>query len=134
MILYQLKCPSDHCFEGWFRNSDSYEEQRAAGEIACPICSDHDIAKAPMAPRLARSEKSLPTPAEQLQALRGLRRAVETKCEDVGDRFAEEARKIHYGETKERGIYGKTSESEAESLADEGIEFGRIPWVPVTDG
>ena len=133
MILYELKCPAEHFFEGWFRNSEAYDEQRAAGEIACPVCGVHDIDKAPMAPRLARSEKSLPSPAEQLQLLRGLRKAIETKCENVGENFAEEARKIHYGETDPRGIYGNTSAEEAEKLADEGIEFARIPWVPPAD-
>jgi hypothetical protein len=134
MILYELRCPSDHSFEGWFRNSDFYEEQREAGEIACPICGARDIVKAPMAPRVARSEKSPPSPTEQLQLLRGLRRAVETKCENVGERFAEEARKIHYGEADPRAIYGDTDPAEAEKLADEGIEFARIPWVPLADG
>jgi|SRR5580658_649418 hypothetical protein len=133
MILYELKCPSEHVFEGWFRSSDAYDEQRATGEIACPVCGASDIAKAPMAPRLARSEKSGPDVAQRLQMLRGLRRAVESQCENVGDRFAEEARKIHYGETEQRGIYGDTSEAEAEALSDEGIEFGRIPWLPIAD-
>ena len=133
MILYELKCPDGHVFEGWFRNSDFYDEQREAGEIACPVCGACDVVKAPMAPRLARSDKSSLEPAERMAALRGLRRAVETKCENVGDRFAEEARKIHYGETDPRDIYGQTSESEADALAEEGIAFGRIPWVPLAD-
>jgi len=144
MILYELKCPAEHFFEGWFRSSDEYDEQRAAGEIACPICGTHDIEKAMMAPRLGRSDKNLPAkpemaaklpnPMEQLQLLRGLRKAIETGCENVGDRFAEEARKIHYGETDARGIYGNTSSEEAERLADEGIDFAKVPWVPLADG
>jgi len=144
MILYELKCPSEHFFEGWFRNSDGYEEQRAAHEVACPICGSLDIEKAMMAPRLGRSEKNLPavpekaamlpTPMEQLQLLRGLRKAIETGCENVGDRFAEEARKIHYGETDVRGIYGNASAEDAEKLADEGIEVAQVPWVPLADG
>jgi hypothetical protein len=97
-----------------------------------------------MAPRLGRSDKNLPAkpemaaklpnPMEQLQLLRGLRKAIETGCENVGDRFAEEARKIHYGETDARGIYGNTSSEEAERLADEGIDFAKVPWVPLADG
>ncbi len=144
MILYELKCPSEHFFEGWFRNSDGYDEQRAAGEIACPICGTHEIEKAMMAPRLGRSAKNLPakpekaaklpTPMEQLQLLRGLRKAIESNAENVGDRFAEEARKIHYGEADARGIYGDTSPEEAEKLADEGIDFAQVPWVPLADG
>ena len=144
MILYELKCPAEHFFEGWFRSSDGYDEQRAAGEIACPICGTHEIEKAMMAPRLGRSDKNLPatpekaaklpSPMEQLQLLRGLRKAIETGCENVGDRFAEEARKIHYGEADARGIYGNTSSEEAEKLSDEGIDFAQVPWVPLADG
>jgi hypothetical protein len=141
MILYELKCPSEHFFEGWFRSSDGYEEQREAGEIACPVCGAHEVEKAIMAPRLGRSDKALPakaaklpTPMEQLQLLRGLRKAIETNAENVGDRFAEEARKIHYGEADARGIYGDTSPEEAEKLADEGIDFAQVPWVPLADG
>jgi hypothetical protein len=134
MILYELKCSAEHIFEGWFRSSEAYDEQRAAGEISCPVCGGREIDKAPMAPRLARQSRDQLTPREQLQLLRGLRRAIESKCEDVGEHFAEEARKIHYGETEHRSIYGNTSDAEAEALADEGIEFGRIPWVPLADG
>jgi hypothetical protein len=141
MILYELKCPSEHFFEGWFRNSDGFDEQSQAGEIACPVCGDRRIAKAPMAPRLARSAEpratapaAAPSAGEQLQMLRNLRRAIEHGCEDVGERFAEEARKIHYGEADARGIYGETSAEQAEELADEGVEFSRIPWVPLADG
>lgn len=141
MILYELKCASEHFFEGWFRNSDVYDEQYQAGEIACPVCGDRGIAKAPMAPRVSRSgavepveTPALPDSVERLRLLRGLRRAIETGCEDVGERFAEEARKIHYGETDPRGIYGNTSAEEAEKLADEGVEFARVPWVPLADG
>jgi hypothetical protein len=132
MILYELRCRSDHSFEGWFRNSGGYEEQLAAGEITCPICGDTNVDKAPMAPRVVRGTAG-PSEAQALQMLRALRRAVEAKCEDVGGRFAEEARKIHYGETAQRGIYGNTTADEAEALADEGIEIARIPWIPVTD-
>ena len=133
MILYELKCSAEHFFEGWFRSSDGYDEQRAAGEISCPVCGGREIDKAPMAPRLARPSRDQLSPREQLQLLRGLRKAIETGCENVGDRFAEEARKIHYGETDARGIYGNTSSEEAEKLADEGIEFAKVPWVPLAD-
>ena len=149
MILYRLKCPAEHEFEGWFPNSAAYDRQAAGGEITCPICGDHEIGKAPMAPRIGKSvaepaPAETPTkavsapsapqnPAEMLQLLRTLRRTVEANCENVGEKFAEEARKIHYGETENRGIYGDTTPEEAEELADEGIEFGRIPWVPATD-
>ena len=134
MILYELKCRAEHFFEGWFPDSAGYDEQAASGQIACPICGDNSITKAPMAPRVARSVATTgPSPAEALQLMRALRRTVESNCENVGGNFAEEARKIHYGEVESRGIYGDATADEAEALADEGIVFGRIPWVPVTD-
>jgi hypothetical protein len=133
MILYELRCPSDHNFEGWFRSSTAFEEQQAAHEIACPVCGNTEIDRALMAPAVAKKSNSLPDQATALTLLRTLRRLVEQSHENVGDRFAEEARKIHYGETEKRGIYGEATEAEAEELADEGIEVGRIPWVPLTD-
>ena len=132
MILYDLRCAKDHGFEGWFRDSKAYDGQRRAGRVTCPICGDKKVRKAPMAPRLAKSAKG-PTEAEVLTTLRELRKQVETNCDYVGPNFAEEARKIHYGETKKRGIYGEASESDSKALADEGIEVGRIPWVPLAD-
>jgi hypothetical protein len=69
-------------------------------------------------------------PKEMRETLMKLRKQVEQNCDNVGDKFAEEARKIHYGESDKRGIYGETSDKEAEALAEEGIEFGRLPWIP----
>ncbi|HVJ53992.1 MAG TPA: DUF1178 family protein [Aliidongia sp.] len=132
MILYQLKCPAEHSFEGWFRDSAGYEEQVSAGKISCPVCGDTSIGKAPMAPRVMRG-KNVHSPAETMQMLRKLRRTVEENCENVGENFAEEARKIHYGETESRAIYGDATAEQADELADEGIEFGRIPWLPLAD-
>jgi hypothetical protein len=131
MILYDLRCSSDHAFEGWFRDSKAYDGQRRSGRVICPICNDKKVRKAPMAPRLAK--KSASAEAEALTALRQLRRQVETNCDYVGERFAEEARKIHYGESGKRGIYGEASDSDSKALADEGIEVGRVPWVPLAD-
>ena len=134
MIHYQLKCQAGHGFEGWVRNSDTYEKQAAAGEIACPVCNDTKVDRAPMAPRVVKSQApAVPSPAQVREALRTLRRAVEVNCEHVGDRFAEEARKIHYGETEARGIYGAATPEEATALKEEGIEFGQIPWLPESD-
>ncbi|MBL8689502.1 MAG: DUF1178 family protein [Rhodospirillaceae bacterium] len=137
MILYDLRCGKDHGFEGWFRDSKAYDSQRRGGRVVCPICGDKKVRKAPMAPRLskgavAKSGKG-PTEAEALTALREMRKQVEANCDYVGPNFAEEARKIHYGETEKRGIYGEASESDSKDLADEGIEVGRIPWVPLAD-
>ena len=166
MIHYELKCASDHRFEGWFRNSDAYEVQSSAGEVACPICGDSSIEKAPMAPHVARSRRpdfkaadakpeaaAVPAIAgapnrrsdtaaggaqalanlDPMQILRAIRRHVEANCTDVGPAFAEEARKMHYGETERHGIYGEATQTEAEALIDEGIEIAHIPWVPPTD-
>ncbi|MFQ5954198.1 MAG: DUF1178 family protein [Kiloniellales bacterium] len=131
MILYRLRCGKDHRFEGWFRDADGYDAQAAAGEIACPVCGDTATAKAPMAPQISASRQPpQPHPAVELRrGLLRLRRYVEQNCEHVGNRFAEEARKIHYGEIEKRDIYGAATDDEARELKDEGVAFGRIPWI-----
>ena len=145
MIVFDLSCRNGHVFEAWFRDGANFEAQRKARKIACPDCGDHRVKKAPMAPRIGAATaapEATPTkavapssnvPAEMMQALRKLRQHVETNCDYVGPRFAEEARKIHYGERAARGIYGEASEAEAKSLSDEGIEVARIPWLPRED-
>src|SRR6267378_2579781 len=115
MILYRLRCSKGHEFEGWFKDSKTYERQEKKSLIGCAVCGDGKVERALMAPRLGKGGKKV---------------EVEKNCEPVGDKFAEEARKIHYGESDKHGIYGETSEEEAEALADEGIEFGRLPWIP----
>jgi hypothetical protein len=94
------------------------------------------VEKAVMAPRLGRSKEAKPpmSPAQMRAALVELRRQVESNCDYVGGRFAEEARRIHYGETDPRGIYGEASDEESRALSEEGIQFGRVPWIPRTDG
>src|SRR5437762_11016281 len=129
MILFSLRCAAGHEFEGWFRDGDGFETQQEAGEITCPQCGDAQVEKALMAPNIARSRGKAPSPAQLRAALVELRRQVETNCDYVGERFAEEARKIHYGEVDPHGIYGEASNEESQALAEEGIEFGRIPWV-----
>ena len=145
MILFNLRCARDHVFEGWFRNGDAYEAQAAAKKVSCPVCGSRKIEKAPMAPRIGKgvskddgapaappaetSEKA----AQLMQALRELRSKVEAESDFVGDRFAEEARRIHYGEVETRSIYGQTSDEEADALRDEGVPFSRIPWLPRHD-
>lgn len=137
MILFTLRCAGDHEFEGWFRDGDGFEAQRAAGEIACPHCGDASVEKAVMAPRLGRSREAVAPPvalAQMRKALTEMRRQIETHCDYVGNRFAEEARRIHYGESDPHGIYGEASDAESRELNDEGIKFGQIPWIPPTDG
>ena len=136
MILFTLRCARGHEFEGWFRDSNTFEAQQKAGEIACPECGDGTIEKAVMAPRLNRSRDDHPqalTPAKLRAALFELRRQVEANCDYVGNRFAEEARRIHYGEVHARGIYGEASEEESRELTDEGISIRRIPWIAPND-
>jgi hypothetical protein len=134
MILFELKCSSDHHFEAWFRDGAAYDAQAAAGGITCPECGDTRIAKAPMAPRIARrdagEEQARATRSAVMRQLAELRQSVEKNCDYVGPRFAEEARKIHYGETDPRGIYGEATPTEAEALNEEGVAFQRVPWLP----
>jgi len=138
MILYEVVCDRQHSFEAWFRDSATYDAQVAAGEVACPVCGSTDVHKALMAPRIASRKPSAETAAaakpggvdaEKVRAvLHALRETVEKNCDYVGDQFAEEARKIHYGETDSRGIYGETTAEEARELREEGIEFMSLPW------
>ncbi len=136
MIVYDLKCAKGHGFEAWFRDSATCDAQVAAGDVPCPVCGSAKVEKAIMAPNLARSRKGVPAApedtdaAEARRALLELRRQVEDNCDYVGERFPEEARRIHYGESDPRGIYGESSAEEAEALEDEGITVNRIPWVP----
>jgi len=142
MILYQLRCADEHRFEAWFRDSASYDLQARSGDVECPYCGSTDISKAPMAPRIASSkpqeegadaaqeqdERRATEVAQQiLDAVGRIRDYAEDNFEDVGEDFADEARKIHHGDTPERGIYGKATEQDAEELEDEGIDFVRLP-------
>ncbi|HTI02903.1 MAG TPA: DUF1178 family protein [Acidisoma sp.] len=158
MIHYQLQCDHGHGFDGWFSDSASFERQAERGLIACPSCNSLAITRALMAPALGRkarhgvdrpappstpaqpaeppSQGVIPAPAmpDQLRALlQRMRAEVEKTCDDVGGNFAEEARRIHYGEVEARGIYGETTPSEAEALTEEGIDFGVLPWLPRSD-
>ena len=143
MILYNLRCRKDHTFEVWFRDSSFYEAQREAGELRCPVCGSRKVEKAIMAPRLASGTPSSAAPEEvpsagtpdeaavkAREALLELRQKIEQSCDYVGPSFAEEARKMHYGEVEERGIYGESSAKDAEALSEEGIEVHQIPWLP----
>jgi hypothetical protein len=149
MILFSLRCSHGHGFEAWFSGNAAYEAQAASGAIICPFCDDVRIEKAPMAPRIGKSvraeEGRALTPlaegsppdgdapqAEMMRHLRALRVAVEKGADYVGPTFAEEARKIHYGEAPERAIYGEATPQQRESLHEEGIAVAAIPWVNLT--
>ncbi len=141
MILYDLVCPKEHRFESWFRNSGAVEKLVKAGQVVCPVCGSKKVQKAPMAPRIAKSssddvptkpsgsEAELTAAMEKAaEAFSELQKIVEKNFDHVGDKFPEEARRIHYGEAKKRGIYGNASKEETDALRDEGIEVQAIPW------
>ena len=132
MILFDLKCADDHVFEAWFRDSDTYEAQAATAEIACPVCGDTRIAKALMSPNVARGPQSV-DPAQaalMMRQLRAVHEELARNSDDVGEKFPEEARKIHYGETEKRNIHGVAKLEDAHALGEEGIEIGILPPLP----
>jgi Uncharacterized protein conserved in bacteria len=133
MILFELRCSREHHFEAWFKDGEAYESQAAAGAIACPHCGDTRVSKAIMAPRLNKSTGQALDAEGAARAMRRLlgelRSSVEASCDYVGEGFAEEARKIHYGDVEPHGIYGEASDEQAAQLEEEGIAVSRIPWV-----
>jgi hypothetical protein len=136
MILFQLRCSQGHAFEAWFRDGATYDQQAKAGAISCAVCGDSSISKALMAPAVATGAAKI-DPAQAAAAMRGWRKIqdhIEKNFDHVGPSFAEEARKMHYGESEKRSIYGEASTSEAKELRDEGIPVGQIPWLPRHDG
>jgi hypothetical protein len=132
VIVFDLVCVHGHRFEGWFASGDAFAEQQGKKLVRCPMCDDHHVERLPSArvhvskPSPAKSD-DVPTaaglPAEVLASLRELVR----NTEDVGERFPEEARKIHYEEIPKRSIRGRASKEEAEALKEEGIEFAPLP-------
>ena len=154
MKVYNLACPLDHRFEGWFSSEEDCLSQQEKGMLACPICDSTQISRMPSAPHIAKSSSAAATTSNedigatsgevvaltgndhsqleaQVQAafLKGMRELM-GKSEDVGTAFAEEARKIHYKEAPERSIRGQTTLDEAESLREEGIEVLAVPIMP----
>ena len=163
MIKYNLRCSQDHGFEGWFKNSDTFDTQLAEGVLTCPTCDDKFIVKALTAPHIANnagkgrgtvipaSNESTPALArvpatkptaktsvtEEItkawvameKATAVLRKHVIDNCDDVGNKFAEKARKIHYGDEEQRGIYGKATPEEIEDLKEEGIDISPAPFL-----
>jgi len=151
MIRYALACGRGHDFEGWFGSSADFDRQQEKGLVECPSCGDRQVAKTLMAPAVSTpksADKGVNAPAvpdepagvklsglnvEQraiIAQMRELKGRLLSQAENVGERFGEEARKIHYGEAPQRGIYGKASAEEAAELVDEGIEFLPLPDLP----
>ena len=148
MKVLDLRCGAGHAFEGWFASEGDFQSQREGGLLDCPLCGNADVARLPSAPRLNLSGARAPAPAREgaeapsapaapapTMAIHGnaVSRFVEAvaellqNTEDVGTRFAEEARRIHYGESEAKAIRGQTTPEEREALADEGIEVFTLP-------
>lgn len=138
MIRYSLICDQAHGFEGWFATSADFDGQKERGLLSCPVCGSLDVSKELMAPSVSTARKkeaqhALAVGQAQKEAFQKLKEAVATiraNSEDVGERFPEEARKIHYGEADERGIIGQASPAEVKALMDEGIEVAPLPMLP----
>ena len=148
MIHYSLVCDKNHTFESWFQNSAAYDKQVKRKLVTCPMCGSAKVEKAIMAPRLARKDKStsvvapveseVSTPVamvspeeKELRAkLKELRDHLTANADNVGKKFPEEARKMHYGETEHRSIYGEATLEDAKELHEEGIDFHPLPVIP----
>lgn len=137
MIRFELRCDAGHAFEAWFKSNAAYEQQSSDGTLCCPMCSSSRVEKAIMAPAVASGRSAPPEAAVKLALMmrmaRELQRHVRTHFEDVGDRFASEARKIHEGQSDPRDIFGKATLEEMRELHDDGIPFGILPEVPEHD-
>jgi hypothetical protein len=152
MIRYALACDKGHTFESWFQDSAAYDKQAKRGLVACPHCGSAKVEKAIMAPQISGAKKraapaeppaaaapapekapvAMLSPQEQevRAKLKELRDHLTKNADHVGPKFPEEARKMHYGETAHRSIYGEASPEEARRLAEEGIEFHPLPILP----
>jgi hypothetical protein len=150
MIRYALVCAKGHSFESWFQNSAAYDKQAKRALVTCPVCGTAKVEKEIMSPRLARARKrdAAPAPASETPSettpvamvspqerelrkkLKELRQHLTQNADYVGQKFPEEARKMHYGEIDHRSIYGEASPDEARKLHDEGVEFHPLPVLP----
>ena len=146
MIRYSLNCDQGHEFESWFPSSSAYDKQAKRGLLSCPQCGSAKIDKAIMAPRLSGTNREETTPEapapknpvamlspqeREIRAkLKELRDHLTKNAENVGQKFPEQARKMHYGEIEHRSIYGEASPEEAKGLAEEGVEFHPLPILP----
>ena len=138
--VFNLRCAQQHTFEGWFSSGEDFDLQQARKLIGCPICNSTEVVKAPSAPYIGgnasepsaavavKQPAAMPTPAQLQAMIVKMAREIAANTEDVGERFAEEARRIHYQEAPERGIRGLASKDEAQSLEDEGISVVPLPF------
>jgi hypothetical protein len=137
VIRYNLICDNAHEFEGWFRSNDDFDTQAKRGFVDCPTCGSHKVGKALMAPAVSTGRKQEKialamgeAQKEAIAQLKAMAEKIRENADYVGDKFAEEARKIHFGETDPRGIYGEATLEEAKSLADDGVSFMPVPVFP----
>jgi hypothetical protein len=138
VIKYSLCCENAHTFEGWFSESADFDRQVASGFLTCPVCDSGSISKSLMAPSVSTARKKeakrqMAMDLVRQEAMTKLREAVSNiraNSEDVGEKFPEEARKIHYGEADARGIIGQASIDEVHELIDEGIDIAPLPNLP----
>jgi hypothetical protein len=152
MIRYTLRCERDHAFESWFQSSSAYDSQVRRKLVTCPACGSHKVEKAIMAPQIvskkgrdsaapapaAPADVTPPTSTPLLMAqerelrvkLRELRDHIVKNADNVGERFPNEARKMHYGDIEHRPIYGEASPDEARALIEEGVEVSPLPVLP----
>ena len=130
MIVFNLKCHDGHEFEGWFASSAAFDEQAATGKLVCPMCGSRQVEKGIMAPSVSGTKKTT-LAADEVKKMRqfmtGVRKYVKENADYVGRKFPEEARKIHYGETEERQIYGEATLQEAKELVEEGVDVAPLP-------
>jgi hypothetical protein len=138
LIKYSLRCDNGHAFEGWFSSGSDFDAQQARGLVTCAVCGSASVVKALMAPAVSgAANEEQPArvagggpPAEMVAKLRELVTHIRANSEDVGNRFPEEARKIHYGEAPARGIIGQARHEEIGALLEEGIEIAPLPELP----
>ncbi len=142
MIKYALQCKDGHAFESWFPDSDAFDVQARRGLVSCAVCGSTKVSKQIMAPAVSASREVQPAPqggemvalGDREKALREmmreLHRQVVANTDDVGDKFPEEARRIHYGESDPRSIRGRATADEAKALHEEGVEFLPLPGLP----
>lgn len=137
MIQYSLQCSQGHRYDAWFANAAAFDEQQARGIMRCAVCDDAHVEKAPMAPAVARSDSERlalspghPDAGKLRDMLRTYRAKVMAEADYVGDKFAEEARRIHFEEVEARGIYGEATRDEIAGLVDDGIDFMPLPDLP----
>jgi len=140
MIKYALACDDGHAFESWFRDSDAFDVQARRGLVACAVCGSIKVAKQIMAPAISSTAAPAARSTEVValgerekalrEMMRELHRTVVANSDDVGDKFPEEARRIHYGESDPRSIRGRATPDEAKALHEEGVEFLPLPRLP----